>query len=448
MADYTNARQLPRVVIIGAGFGGLEAARKLANAPVEVLLLDRNNYHGFWPLLYQVATSGLEPQQIAQPVRAVLRRARNTTFRMATVQHIDRAQQTVITDRGTFPYDHLVVAAGSTTNFYGLEQIREHGFELKDLPDALAIRNHVIASFEQAVAEADPERVRRLLTFVVVGGGPTGVEMSGAIAELIRHVLLKDYPGITLQQVRVILLEAADRLLLAFPPKLAAKAQRRLEKMGVEVRLNANVVGYEQHRMQLKDGTPLDTDTVIWAAGVQASPLGAALDVPLQRGGRVSVTPELRLPDDPHVWVIGDLAYLTTPDGKPVPQLATAALQMGRTAARNILATIQSTPLQPFRYRDKGSMATVGRRAAVARIWGLSWSGPIAWLLWLAVHLWYLIGFRNRVLVLVNWAYNYFTYDRGSRALVHAAPDPTPLAVEEPLVAQQVGDTAEVIEPA
>lgn len=435
----------PRVVIIGAGFSGLEIARRLGNAPVDVLLLDRNNYHGFWPLLYQVATAGLEPQQIAQPVRAIIRRLRNVRFQLASVEAIDREQQLVITDRGSFAYDELVVAAGSATNFYGLQTIREHGFEMKDVPDALALRNHLITRFERAVTESDPERLQQLLTFVVVGGGPTGVELAGALVELFRDVLRKDYPTIDFSRVRVMLLEAADRVLLAFPPNLSRKAERRLQKMGVELRLDASVVGFEDGLLRFKDGTTLPTETVIWAAGVQGAPLGATLGVELQRGARVAVMPELHLPDDPHVWVAGDLAHLAAPDGKPYPQLATVAMQQGRVVAHNIVSRLQGQPLQPFRYTDKGSMATIGRRSAVARVWNMNWSGPIAWLLWLAVHLFYLIGFRNRLLVLINWAYNYFTYDRGARALVAVAKRPasdTPLerslherAVNEPIAA-------------
>ena len=297
--------------------------------------------------------------------------------------------------------------------------MRDHGFELKDLPDALAIRNHIITCFERAATAGDEATLRRLLTFVVVGGGPTGVEMAGAIAELIRHVLHKDFRRLPFDKVRVVLLEAAGRLLPTFPQALGRRAQLRLERMGIEVQLNAAVADYDGRELRLKSGTSLETGTLIWAAGVQASPVGTALGVPLQRGGRVGVTPQLRLPDDPRVWIAGDLAYLEGPDGKPYPQLATVAMQQGRLVARNVLAALNRRPLQAFRYTDKGTMATVGRSYAVARVWGANWSGPLAWLLWLAVHLYYLIGFRNRLLVLVNWAWNYFTYDRGSRALVH-----------------------------
>ncbi len=425
MEPETNAgEQRPQVVIIGAGFGGLQAAKHLAHAPVEVRLIDRNNYHGFWPLLYQVATAQLEPQQVARPVRGVIRGIPNIQFTLATVQSIDRSQRVVNTDRGEFPYDELIVAAGSTTNFFGLNQLQGQSFELKDVPDALTLRNHLIACFEQAVCETDPERIQRLLTFVIVGGGPTGVEMAGAVAELVRHVMDRDYPTLDISKTRVVLIEMMDRVLPPFPPPLSQAAQQALTNMGVEVRLGTSVVGYEDDVLQLKDGTMLPTETVLWAAGVQANPLGKTIGVELQRGGRVPVTRELHLPDDPNVWVIGDLAYLEGPDGKPYPQLATIAMQQGRLAARNILHKLKGEPLERFRYIDKGIMATIGRRAAVARIWRLNWHGTLAWLLWLVVHLFYLVGFRNRIMVLINWAYSYLTFERESRALVVAARPP------------------------
>ncbi len=408
----------PRVVIIGAGFGGLSAARALAHTPVDVLILDRNNYHGFWPLLYQVATAGLEPDEIAQPIRAITRSAPNLDFRLATVQRIDRARKVVITDRGDIGYDELIVSPGSATNFFGNTGVERHGFELKDVPDAVAIRNHLLRCFEQAIGETDVEKRRTLLTFTVVGGGPTGVELAGSIAELMRHTLHRDYPALNLKHIRVLLVEAMDRVLLTFPPPLSQHAQRTLRDLGVELQFGKQVTGYAAGVLQFKDGTAVATDTVIWTAGIKGVPLAESLDVPLERGGRVPVTPALHLETDPHVWVIGDVAHLAWQDGKPHPQVATVAMQQGRHVARNIVHMVASEPLQSFRYVDKGYLATVGRRSAVAHVWRMHWSGWVAWVLWLGVHLWYLIGFRNRVQVLVNWAYYYVTYDRGARAII------------------------------
>ena len=413
-----TATNRPRVVIIGAGFGGLSAAQALAHQPVDVLILDRNNYHGFWPLLYQVATAGLEPDEIAQPVRTITRRAPNLDFRLATVQQIDRGRNVVITDRGEIAYDELIVSPGSATNFFGNAGVERHGFELKDIPEAVAIRNHLLRCFEQAIGETDVEKRRKLLTFTIVGGGPTGVEMAGSIAELMRHTLHRDYPAMDLKEIRVLLVEAMDRVLLTFPPSLSQNAQRTLQHLGVELQFEKQVTDYENGVLQFKDGTVLATDTVIWTAGVKGAPLAESLEVQLERGGRVPVTPALHLEDDPHVWVIGDVAHVAWQDGKPHPQVATVAMQQGPHAARNILHKLAGEPLEPFRYVDKGSLATIGRRSAVAHVWRINWSGPLAWFLWLGIHIWYLLGFRNRVQVLINWAYYYFTYDRGARSII------------------------------
>ena len=434
----------PRVVIVGAGFGGLQAAGKLVGQPVEVLLIDRNNYHGFWPLLYQVATAELDASHIAQPIRQLLRGKPNLRFQLATVVAIDRAQRQVVTNRGSYPYDELIVAAGSVSNFFGLDQIKQHGFDLKDLPETLALRNQLLGCFERASEEPDPAHVQRLLTFVIVGGGPTGVELAGAIAEMIRHVLRKDFPVLDFSQVQIVLIEMADRVLTPFTPALSTKAQRALAKLGVTFRFNTSVVGYENGELHFKDGTTLATETVIWAAGIQGNPVGAALGVPLQRGGRVAVRPTLQLPEDPNVWVIGDLSYLPGSKGIIYPQLATVAMQQGRHVAGNLLRKLRGEPLQPFRYLDKGSMATVGRHSAVAHAFGRNWSGPIAWLLWLVVHVYYLIGFRNKLMVLFSWTYNYLTYDRSTRAILTIAKEPitkagSNTAVDESLATQSVG---------
>ncbi|MBA3944510.1 MAG: NAD(P)/FAD-dependent oxidoreductase [Herpetosiphonaceae bacterium] len=406
-----------RVVIIGAGFGGQEVAKHLAGAPVDILLLDRNNYYGFWPLLYQVATAGLEPQEIALPTRALLRGIPNIQFRVAQVERVDFDRRVVATDQGDFPYDEVVISAGTATNFFGLPEIEAQSFDLKDVPAAVALRNHLITCFERAVGTDDVAERQRLLCFVVVGGGPTGVELAGAITELTRHVMPKDYPALDFAQVQIHLLEATNRLLAAFPDRLGRKAQRTLTSMGVNVQLGVSVTGYQDSCLRFEDGNQLSTATVIWAAGVKAAALATTLPVTRQRGDRIPVTPELQLADRPEVWVLGDMAYLEGPDGKPYPQLATVAMQQGRLVARNLVRKLRGKPLEPFHYFDKGMMATIGRRRAVARIWNMNWSGTIAWWLWLGVHILYLAGFRNRVLVLINWAYSYLTYDRGARAV-------------------------------
>ena len=420
--DQAAARKRPRVLIIGAGFAGLQVARGLARKPMDVLLVDRQNYHAFWPLLYQVATASIEPQGIAFPVRGIMRRTPNVRFRVAVVQQIDLEKSSVITDHGALAYDELVVAAGSANNYFGIPGIEQHSFGLKHLPEALALRNHLIACFEQAASTQDPAELQELLTFVVVGGGPTGVEMAGAISELVNHVMRKDYPSLDFSQVRVLLVEMADRVLLAFPPELSAKAQRDLQRLGIDLRLNTSVTGYDNNTLQIKDRPELRTKTVVWAAGIQGAALGGKLGVPLQRGGRVAVTPTLQLPGHPNVWVLGDLAHLEGPDGKPYPQLATVAMQQGRLVGRNLLRKLRGEPLRPFQYIDKGMMATIGRRRAVAHIWGRNFDGPIAWWLWLGVHLLYLVGVRNRLVVLLNWAYNYLTYDRAARAIITDTP--------------------------
>lgn len=422
MPDIDTAGR-PQVVIIGAGFGGLQAARKLAREPVDVLVIDKNNYHGFWPLLYQVATAELDASHIAQPVRQLLRESPGVRFRLGNVQAIDRARQLVITDRQTYHYDELIVAAGSVSNFFGLKQIEKYGFDLKDLPETIALRNQLLGCFERATEEDDPEVIQRLLTFAIVGGGPTGVELAGAIAEMVQHVLVKDFPDLDFSQVRIVLIEMADRLLLPFDPSLAKKAQEFLSRMNVEFRFNTSVVGYEDNELHFKDGATLEANTVIWAAGVQGNPVGKILGVQLQRGARVPVNAALQLQGSSNVWVIGDLAYLEDAKGKPYPQLATVAMQQGRWVARNLKNKWRDEPLRAFRYVDKGSMATVGRKSAIAHAFGINWSGPIAWVLWLVVHVYYLIGFRNRLMVLFSWAYNYFTYERSTRAILTVAKE-------------------------
>jgi len=407
----------PRVVIVGAGFGGLRAARALAGAPVDVLLLDRNNYHLFQPLLYQVAVAALPPSEIAYPVRSILRSQRNLEFRVVEVTGFDLAHRVVRTSRGDTAFDHLIVASGAATNFFGLRDVAEHGFDLKSLPDALRLRNHVMRCFEDAIATADPEERKRLLTIAVVGGGPTGVEVAGAVSELLRRVLARDYRAIPRGEISVILLEAGTRVLATMPESLSAAAEASLKTLGVDVRFSAIVAGYDGTTVRMRDGTEIAARTLVWAAGVQASPLTQAIGVPLHRSGRILVEPTLAIPGHPDVYVVGDAAYLETPEGA-VPMLAPPAIQMGATAAKNVLRRLAGSPLVPFRYKDPGTMATIGRSAAVAVLRGLKFRGLAAWVIWLFVHLMQLVGFRNKLVVLVDWAWQYVFYQPASALIV------------------------------
>jgi NADH dehydrogenase len=420
-----------KVVIVGAGFGGLQAAKRLRNRPgIDVLLIDRHNYHTFLPLLYEVASSGLEPDQIAQPVRAILRGARNIRFRMADVTRIDLDARCVITDGAALPYDALIAAAGSTTNYFGVTSAAERAMGLKDLREATAVRNRVLRSFERAATVSNLAERARLMTMVVIGGGPTGVELAGALAELKRHVLPRDYPDLDLAHARVILLEATDRVLSAMPPRLQRKAVEQLERLGVEVRLNAPVADVTDAGVRMRDGTTIESSNVVWVAGVRGEDIGTTISAATAPSGRVPVLPTMQLPGHPDVYVVGDLASLAAPDGRPYPMVAPVAMQQADTAADNIVRSAAGKPLRAFRYRDRGMMATIGRRMAVAKVFGLQFTGLIAWLLWLGVHLIELIGLRNRALVLVNWTWNYFRYDRANR-LVTDDVDPfhEPMAV-------------------
>jgi NADH dehydrogenase len=404
------------VVVVGAGFGGLRAARALRRAPVQVVLVDRNNYHLFQPLLYQVATAGLEPEEIAKPARAILRGQKNFDFRMVDVTRVDFAAKRLETSAGPMSYDFLVLAPGGQTNFFGLESMQQHGLGLKDIPDAIAIRNHVLTCFEHAMLEPDAERRRALLTFIVVGGGPTGVEMAGALSELIRLVLVKDYPRLNIKDVRILLLEATDRLLAAMPERLREAAGKTLWRKYVEVRFGASVADYDGERIRLKSGEVIPAQTVIWAAGVRAAPLNAALGLPSARQGRNAVEPTLQVTGYPEVFIIGDAAYREQ-DGEPLPMVAPVAIQMGQSVAENIARHLRGQPLRPFHYRDQGTLATIGRNAAVANVYGLKLRGFPAWVMWLVIHIIQLIGFRNKLFVLINWAWDYFFYERAARLI-------------------------------
>ena len=406
----------PTVVIVGAGFGGLRAARALRKAPVDVVLVDRRNYHLFQPLLYQVATAGLEPEQIARPVRAVLRRQKNFEFRMTEVTGLESGAKRLLTADGPIAYDYLILAVGGETNYFGLAGVPEHGFGLKDVPEAIRVRNHVLRAFERAMLEPDPERRRAELTFVVVGGGPTGVEMAGALSELIRLVLVKDYPRLNIKDVRVLLVEATDRLLGPMPARLREAAAETLWRKHVEVRFGATVADYDGKRVVLKSGEVIPAGTLIWAAGVKAVHLTSQLGLPVARQGRIPVSDTLQVPGHDGVYVIGDAAYLEA-DGEPLPMMAPVAIQMAETVARNIRRQLGGAVPIPFRYRDPGSLATIGRNAAVAYIWGIGFTGFPAWVVWLVVHIIQLIGFRNKLFVLLNWAWDYFFYERAARLI-------------------------------
>ena len=409
--------QLPRVMIVGAGFGGLRAARALAHLPVQVTLIDRKNYHLFQPLLYQVATSGLSPNEICYPVRAVFRGQMNLEFRLAEVTAVDLAARQLQTSTGPAAYDYLILAAGGVTNPFGMQSILQHGFGLKSVDDAVAIRNHLLRLFELAAQEDDPSVRQAMLTFVVAGGGPTGVESAGAISELIRLVLARDFPLLPIQDVRVVLLEAAGQLLAGFPSALSQTAAETLWRKHVEVRFGAVVTGFDGQALTLHSGEILPCRTLIWAAGVQAAEIIRSLPTEHGKQGRAKVLPTLQLPEHPEVFVIGDGAWLESPDGTALPMVAPVAMQQADTAAHNIRQLLSGAAPTRFQYRDPGSLATIGRNQAVARLGRWQFTGFVAWVMWLLVHILQLIGFRNRLVVLINWAWDYFLYDRAVRVI-------------------------------
>jgi NADH dehydrogenase len=408
----------PRVVIIGAGFGGLQAAKSVArHAPAaRVILIDRHNYHTFTPLLYQVATSAIEPEEIGYPIRSIVRRSRNVEFRVAEVSSIDLNTRTVQTANGVLHYDYLIVAAGSTTNFLHVPGAAEASFGLKDLPQALTLRNHLLTMLERAAAEQDSDRRRILQTIVVVGGGPTGVELAGAIAELTRRAIERDFPTLASSEMRVVLMEAGPHLLSAFHPRLGEAAVHYFRRQRVDVMLGTAVKSVEGESVTLADGQVVRTPTVVWAAGVEASSLAQSLAAERAAGGRVPVGNSLQLVDHPEVYVVGDLAALRE-RGTLLPMLAPVAMQEGRLAGLNVARQIAGEPTLEFHYVDRGIMATLGRSHAVAEVGPVRLSGFVAWLAWLGLHLVELIGFRNRLLVLVNWVWDYF-FDRGARIII------------------------------
>ncbi len=414
----------PRVVVVGAGFAGLWAVKALRRAPVEVVLLDRNNYHSFFPLLYQVAAAELEPGDIAHPIRTIIRKQRNATFRLGEVVGVNLQERMVHTAEHQIYYDYLVVGVGSTTRFPDVPGAAEHSFPLRTLDEAVRLRDHILLRFEAAHTMADTEERRANLRFVVVGGGPTGVEFAGALQELINGPIRRDHRGIDPAEVSVIVLEAGPNLIPIFPPNLAAYAGRRLEKRGVDVRIETAVASVDTGGVTLGDGGRIDAATVVWTAGVGGDPRLAGWPLPLGKAGRVPVTATLQLEDHPEVYVTGDLAL---PESA-APMVAQNALQQGTRAARNIALTVQGRDPEPYSYRDLGNMAVIGRNAAVVHLhskWGFR--GYPAWILWLAVHLFKLIGFRNRLAALISWTGDYLFQDRVARIVLHndsSPPDP------------------------
>jgi len=439
MSDSTTSR-VPRVAIVGAGFAGLWAAQGLASRhDLDVTLLDRNNYHTFYPLLYQVAAAELGPTEIAYPVRSILRDVGCVRFRMAEVRGLDTDRQVLDTTDGPVAYDVVVLALGSVPAFFGVPGAEEHAFRLRIMDDALPLRRAVLSRFEQATYEPDPARRAELLTFVIVGGGPTGVEYAGALAELVHGPILRDYPHIPPDEIRIVLVEAIDRLLPAMQPRLSRYALERLERRRVEVRLRTMVTEIRSDGVDFKDGTSIASDTVVWTAGIQGDPLARQWGLETDRSGRVLVEPTLQVPGHPEIFVAGDLAAALDEGGEPLPQVAPVAVQQGEFLVEAVRRHLAGEPVEPFRYDDPGMLAVIGRNHAVAQVFGSAFTGFPAWVLWALIHVAKLVGFRNRVLVLVNWAWNYIFYKRAVRLILPVAGEREERPGPEP-------STAEVVE--
>lgn len=419
---------MKRVVILGCGFGGLHAAQALKDEFVELTVIDRRNHHLFQPLLYQVATAAINTSDIATPIRSIVR-GEHVNVYLDEAQRIDVENRRVICTDEVVPYDYLIVATGATHSYFGHPEWEGFAPGLKTIDDAVEIRRRVLLAFEAAEREPDPEKQKALMTFAIIGGGPTGVELAGALGEIAHEVLERDFHNIDPRQSRVVLIEGLPSILNAYPESLRQKAREQLERLGVEVRVNAMVTGVDEEGASIGD-LRIPARTIIWGAGVAASPLGKTLGVPVDRAGRVKVTPELTVPGHPEVFVIGDLASLEE-DGKPVPGVAPAAMQEGDHVAKNILRDMHGQPMVPFHYRDKGTFAVIGRGAAVGLAFKWKMSGVLAWFAWLLIHITYLIGFRNKVITLVNWAYSYLSLRRGARLITGEDFHKGPLSPEK-----------------
>lgn len=406
----------PRVVVVGAGFGGLWAARTIAPFNVDVLLLDQNNYHTFLPLLYQVAAAELEPEEIAHPVRSILRKLPNVQFALAKVEAIDPSAKLVRTENRAIPYDYLVLSTGTISEFFGIPGADKYALPLKTLEDAINIRSQILVRFEKAAHETDQRRRKQMLTFTIVGGGPTGVEFAGALVELIRGALVKDYKTLDFREVHVVLLEALSSLLPGFPARLQDHAAQRLVSKGVEVRLSSAVAEITSEAVLLRNGTLVPTETVVWTAGVRGGGLDAT-GLRTAHNGQLFVSPTLQVEGYPDIYVVGDLARFRE-EKNVLPMIAPVAIQQGAHAARNIIRQVSGLSPTVFRYRDRGKMVTIGRNSGVAQLLGWSFTGFPAWLVWLVVHLYNLIGFRNRVFVMIDWAWDYFFFERAVRLII------------------------------
>ena len=414
-----NSSRFPKIVIVGGGFGGIELAKRLRNKEVEVLMLDRHNYHTFQPLLYQVATGGLEADSIAFPLRKIFKNQKNFTFRVTDVESVDAARKVVSTSIGEIGYDYLVIATGSDTNFFGQKEIEHFSMAMKTIPEALNLRSMILQNLEEALIETDPVKKRSLLNFVVVGGGPTGVELSGSLAELKKHVLPKDYPELSISDINVYLIEGSDELLGVMSDQASAKSKEFLEEMGVNVFTNIRVEGYDGQVIRLSDGQAINTKNVLWSAGVKGATLDGLPADAITRGNRILVDEFNRVHGQESIFAIGDVAAQITPENpNGLPGVAPVAIQQGKHLAKNLIRFMNNEQPESFKYFDKGSMATVGRNKAVVDIGKIRFQGIFAWFVWMFVHLMSLVGFRNKVVTFVNWVWSYFSYDRGTRLII------------------------------